>query len=155
MDPQNAPNKNPSGSRPFPVIGAVGAIVVLALIGGLGSYFLAGRPRPIPVEIASDPQLLLGHGIYVERCLACHGASGAADGPLSRSATGPLPRNLVKEPWKFGEKPDQVLAVLNDGTKDSLMPGWSGTLRPEEVKAVAAYLYQITGKPIPDEVRSK
>ena len=112
------------------------------------------REEPIPPAVASDPLLLRGREIYIEKCLSCHGPSGQGDGPIAKGLTGPPPRNMVKEPWKYGERPEQVLAILADGAKDAQMPGWSGTYGPDDLKAIAAYTYQITGKPVPEALRA-
>ena len=34
------------------------------------------------------------------------------------------------------------------------MPGWSGTYGPDDLKAVAAYVYQVAGKPVPAALRA-
>jgi mono/diheme cytochrome c family protein len=142
-------------SRPilsWPITLAIGSF----LVGGALAYLLIGRPtEPIPEAIAADPLLFRGREIYVERCVSCHGLSGRGDGPLAKGLAGPPPRNLALDPWKHGDRPEQVLAVLANGVKDAQMPGWSGTFGPEDLKAVAAYVYQIAGKAVPDDLRGK
>lgn len=124
------------------VLGGVCAVVVLGT-----------RREPPPPEIAADPLLVRGREIYLDRCASCHGPSGRGDGPLAKGLTGPAPRNLAQDPWKYGERPEQVLTVLAEGVKDAQMPGWAGTYGPEDLRAVAAYVYQVAGKPIPDPLR--
>jgi cytochrome c oxidase cbb3-type subunit 3 len=125
-------------------------------VGGFVAYtLLSRRAEPVPEVIASDPLLVRGREIYLDRCLSCHGPTGRGDGPLAKGLTGPPPRNLALDPWKHGDRPEQVLSVLADGVKDAQMPGWSGTYGPYDLKAVAAYVYQIAGKPVPDALRGR
>ena len=129
------------------------AIASIVVAGALTYNWLGRRSEPVPEAIAKDPLLARGREIYLDRCLSCHGPSGEGDGPLAKGLTGPPPRNLVKDPWKFGDRPEQVLTVLAEGVKDAQMPGWSGTYGPEDLKAVAAYVYKIAGKPVPEALR--
>jgi high-affinity iron transporter len=131
------------------IVGLIGLFVVA---GGVAYYLLSGSPEPIPPEIAADPQLVRGRAIYLERCVACHGPTGQGDGPLAKSLT-PRPRNLANDPWKYGDKPEQVLTVLAEGVKTAQMPAWAGTYDRQDLKAIAAYVYQIAGKPVPDELK--
>jgi mono/diheme cytochrome c family protein len=47
-----------------------------------------------------------------------------------------------------------VLAVISLGVKDSQMPGWGTLIRPSDVKAVAAYVYHLAGRPVPEVFRA-
>ena len=128
-------------------------LIALFGLGGFLAYHQLSRPgEPIPAEIAADPLLLRGREIYLERCVACHGPAGLGDGPLAKSLN-PRPRNLASDPWKYGEKPDEVLKVVANGVKDSQMPAWAGTYELPDLKAIAAYVYQIAHKPVPDALR--
>ena len=131
------------------------AIGSFAVGGALAYAFLSRRDEPVPEVIAKDPLLVRGMAIYLDRCLTCHGPTGRGDGPIAKGLDGPPPRNLAVDPWKHGDKPEQVLKVLADGVKDTRMPGWSGTYEPDDLKAVAAYVYQIAGKAVPDALRAR
>ncbi len=152
MDPHETP-PTPPGPGPTLSRGVVLAIALILIVAGLAYDRLRRRPEPAPPAIAADPLLARGREIYLDRCLACHGPDGKGDGPLAKGLTGPPPRNLADEPWKHGDRPEQVLTVLADGVKDAQMPGWAGTYGPDDLKAVAAYLYQIAGKPVPGALR--
>ncbi len=130
-----------------------GLVVVVAIGGSIAYFARTSDDEIIPPEIAGDPLLVRGREIYLLRCVACHGPSAKADGPLSKSFS-PRPRNLADGPWKYGEQPDQVLKVIAEGVKEAQMPGWGGTYPPSDLKAVAAYLYQNTGKTVPDSLRN-
>ena len=154
MDPEPTP-RGPTATKPGNHLSIFLAIGSFAVGGVLASYLLGRRSEPIPKEIAGDPLLVRGREIYLDRCVSCHGPSGRGDGPLAKGLTGPPPRNLALDPWKHGDRPEQVLAVLANGVKDAQMPGWSGTYGPDDLKAVAAYVYQIAGKPVPDALRGR
>jgi cytochrome c oxidase cbb3-type subunit 3 len=150
---------DPENNTPDPAVAGkhsswwIFVTIGLFVAGGSLAYVQLGqRTEPIPEEIAADPLLVRGREIYLERCVNCHGPTGEGDGPLAKSLT-PPPRNLAKDPWKYGEKPEQVLTVLANGVKDAQMPGWAGTYDPGDLKAIAAYAYQIARKPVPDALR--
>jgi len=131
------------------------ALVGLVALGSAAFWWLATPPEPPPAEIAGDPTLVRGRAIFLDRCLSCHGPQGRGDGPLAKGLTGPPPRNLVEERWRHGDRPEEVLAVLANGVKDAQMPAWGGTYGPDDLKCVAAYVYHIAGRPVPDALRSR
>ena len=142
--------RGPSGTNRAIVL-AIGALLAA---GGIVYALFGGRAEPPPAAIAGDPLLVRGREIYLDRCASCHGPDGWGDGPLAKGLTGPPPRNLAKDPWKHGDRPEQVLAVLAEGVKDAQMPGWAGTYGPGDLKAVAAYVYLIAGRPVPEALRT-
>lgn len=127
----------------------LGAVVV-ATLGFLGSR--AASPPP-PAEVAADPLLAQGREVFLGRCASCHGTVGRGDGPLAKGLAGPRVGDLTAKAWKHGEAPDQVLGVLRVGVRDSAMPGWKGILDDADVRASAAYVYYLGGRPIPDALR--
>jgi mono/diheme cytochrome c family protein len=146
-----APETVPDGSQSsWWIFAAIGLLAV----GGLLAFLIFSRPAgPIPDEIAADPLLVKGREIYLANCVNCHGPNGLGDGPTANNLT-PRPRNLAKDPWKYGETPEQVLTVLANGVKDAQMPAFAGTFPNQDLKAVAAYVYQIARKPVPAALRS-
>jgi cytochrome c oxidase cbb3-type subunit III len=130
----------------------LGLFVVMAA-GVIAFYALSPKPSPPPAEIASDAFLVEGRELYLQRCVSCHGASGRGDGPIAKSLAGPPPGDLTDDTWKHGDKPNQVLAVVARGVKDTAMSGWAGVYRPEQVRALAAYTYYLAKRPVPPELR--
>lgn len=128
-------------------------MVGLLLAGALAFALLAQSAPPPPGAIADDPVLVRGFEIYTRRCVSCHGPSGRGDGPLSKSLAGPAPRNLVEDRWKYGDAPEQVVAVLENGIKDSTMPAWSGIYGRTDLNAVAAYVYHLAERSVPAKLR--
>ena len=136
-------------TRAFRILlgGVVGLLAAVALHAALG------RPAPPPAAIAGDPVLVRGYEIYSARCVGCHGAAGKGDGRLVAGLAGPKPRNLVEEEWKYGDAPEQVVAVIERGAEGSTMPGYGGIYGRTALNDVAAYTYHLAGKSIPAKLR--
>lgn len=108
---------------------------------------------PTPKPEPKDAFIASGRALFEERCASCHGASGRGDGPIAKAMGTMAPANLVDADWKHGDTPEQVLAVLNNGVKDTSMPGYRGLVPDDQLRAVAAYVLQLGGKPVPDSPR--
>jgi cytochrome c oxidase cbb3-type subunit 3 len=133
-------------------------LIFVAMLGLLAAGFIAFRMLskpvgPAPPEVAKDPLLSQGRVIYLARCVACHGTDGKGDGPIAGQLTGPPVGNLTDDVWKHGAHPEQVLSVIGQGVTNTRMDGWSRVLDPPELKGVAAYVYFLAGRPVPEEIR--
>jgi cytochrome c oxidase cbb3-type subunit 3 len=136
---------------------AVSRLVFLMMLGLMAGGFVAFRflskpPQP-PPEVASDPLLTQGRTIYLNRCATCHGNEGRGDGPIAGNLLGPPVGNLTDDRWKHGDRPDQVMAVIGRGVPNTRMEGWGRVLDPPELNAVAAYVYYLARRPVPEELR--
>jgi cytochrome c oxidase cbb3-type subunit 3 len=129
------------------------AMLILIMAGFLAYRLLSKPVGPPPPGVASDGLLMQGRGIYLARCVACHGSDGRGDGPLAGSLVGPPVGDLTGKEWKHGERPEQVLAVITQGVPNTRMDGWSRVLDQQELKAVAAYVYYLGKRPVPDDLR--
>jgi len=124
------------------------------MAGGVLAYNAMKTPAgPPPVEIAKDPLLVQGREIYQARCLSCHGPKGKGDGAIAKNLPGPKVGNFTDATWKHGDTPEQVVAVIAKGAKDTAMSAWGGVLDPPELNAVAAYVFHLAGKPVPEALR--
>jgi cytochrome c oxidase cbb3-type subunit III len=146
-------------SSPANVNKSVARLIVLAMLGLLAGGFVAFRmlSKPIgppPPEIAQDALLTRGREIYLARCVACHGNDGRGDGPLAANLIGPPVGNLTDNEWKHGDRPDQVLVVIDKGVPNTRMDGWGRVLDPPELNAVAAYVYFLAKRAVPEELRN-
>jgi cytochrome c oxidase cbb3-type subunit 3 len=129
-------------------------MVALLAAGALAFGLLRKPPNPPPPEVARDPLLVEGRALYLARCASCHGERGRGDGPIAKSLAGPPVGDLTDATWKHGDRPDQVLAVVAGGVRDTSMPPWRGTLKPLQLRAVAAYVFYLAGRPAPDALRA-
>jgi cytochrome c oxidase cbb3-type subunit 3 len=150
----------PDSSIPDAINPAASRLIFLAMLGlvaaGLVSYQLLKKPLPPPPpEVAKDPLLSEGRLIYFGRCANCHGNDGRGDGPTAADLLGPPVGNLTDNEWKHGDRPDQVMAVVRDGVANTRMTGWNNVLDPPQVRAVAAYVYYLAKRPVPEELRKQ
>ncbi|WZO96933.1 c-type cytochrome [Isosphaeraceae bacterium EP7] len=135
---------------------AVG-FAMIGLVAIAATVFLTMRPAatPPPAALASDPLLLQGREVFLDRCVSCHGAEGRGDGPLAKTLTGPPVGNLASGRWKHGDRPEDVSGVIAKGTPNTMMPAWLSTIGSERVGAVTAYVYHLAGRPIPVSLRER
>jgi mono/diheme cytochrome c family protein len=138
----------------------ISGLVVLTMMtlvaGGFIAFRLLSEPvGPAPPEVARDRLLSQGRLIYLNRCVACHGNDGRGDGPLAAQLFGPPPGDLTDNVWKHGESPAQVRSVIAQGVPNTRMEGWSRVLDPPDINAVAAYVYFLAKRAVPEELRER
>ena len=76
-------------------------------------------------------------------CTACHGPKGAGDGPAA-VALNPKPRNYATDPFKNGDKPENVYKTISEGLKDTPMVSFAHLAEPERW-ALAFYVLELRG----------
>lgn len=150
-DPASTSEARPGAARTLLIV--AGGLFGLLTLGLAAAALFAGKQNEPPERIRSDPWLAEGRRLYLDRCLTCHGDQGRGDGPIARSIQGPPPGDLADDDWKHGDRPDQVLKVIRDGVADTAMPAWDGPFTPEQIRAVAAYIYSFSGRETPDQLR--
>jgi mono/diheme cytochrome c family protein len=154
----SAEDSSPSDSPVSAIDPAASRLIFLMMLGLIAGGFAAFRlfskpPPPAPAEVAKDPLLTQGRTIFLARCATCHGNEGRGDGPIAGNLIGPPVGNLTDDHWKHGDQPDRVLAVIGQGVPNSRMEGWSRVLDPPELQAVAAYVYYLAKRPVPEALR--
>jgi mono/diheme cytochrome c family protein len=87
------------------------------------------------------------------RCVSCHGASGKGDGPIAESIGPNNPGNQAAGEFQHGDRPEQVLAVIRDGVSGTNMAGWRDVFDEGQRRALAAYVYHLAGKEVPEVLR--
>jgi cbb3-type cytochrome c oxidase subunit III len=93
-----------------------------------------------------------GRKLFVFYCTGCHGPQGKGDGlnaDTLRVRNNIRPRNLTDSAY-FAPKTDQEIydvIALGGGHmgKSIFMPGWTYTLKPEEIKDLASYVRVLSG----------
>ena len=76
-----------------------------------------------------------GHQIFLKSCAACHRADGGG-------LVGP---NLTDNYWIHGDKYTDTVKVIWDGVPSKGMLSWKAMLTPNDIKAVASYIYTLRG----------
>lgn len=117
----------------------------LALV--VGSTAWAAAPKSTPALIEK------GKTSYATNCLACHGEKGEGNGPAGQYLV-PKPRNFVTEPFKKGNKPEEVFKSITDGLQGSTMVSFS-RLPEEERWALTYYVLEMQPKAKPAAKKGK
>ena len=92
-----------------------------------------------------------GRKLFVFYCAMCHGPEGKGDGALADTLWARnrvRPRNLTDSTYVASRSDEQLFSVISHGGghfhKSGQMPMWSGTLRPEQIKDLVAYIRTIS-----------
>lgn len=84
--------------------------------------------------------------LYDARCGSCHGVGGAGDGAAAKALKVPLP-SFTDSAFAAARTDDQLTASIANG-KAPMMPAFGKQLKPEQIKALVAYIRQFR-KPSP------
>jgi mono/diheme cytochrome c family protein len=109
------------------------------LLGCLGVMVLAG----LALAEASQGNREAGAKIYQSNCATCHGAQGQGDGPLARNLV-PPPSNLAGKATE-AKNTEKWEAIIRDGKPGTAMPPWKGSLSPQQIQDVLAYIKTLGG----------
>ena len=88
------------------------------------------------LEPSKDQAIIaLGQQTFVGSCAACHRADGGG-------LVGP---NLCDDYWIHGGKFEDNLKTIWNGVPEKGMVTWRGVLKPDQIYAVASYIYTLRG----------
>ncbi|MCI0395417.1 MAG: copper resistance protein CopC [Chloroflexi bacterium] len=117
-----------------PAVAYAGAPATLLIAAGALVFFRppiqdqAALVNPIPPNADS---LATGQALYEERCLPCHGPTGAGDGPVGRTLN-PPPADLTRHTAPGVHPDSRLYNWITNGFPDSVMPAFKDTLSDEE-----------------------
>jgi cytochrome c oxidase cbb3-type subunit 3 len=106
-----------------------GNAIKAAAMGSFESNIASLQPSKDPVVIES------GRQIYAKFCAPCHRADGGG-------LVGP---NLTDDYWIHGSSYADTVKVIWDGVPAKGMITWKTVLKPDEIQAVASYIYTLRG----------
>jgi cytochrome c oxidase cbb3-type subunit 3 len=97
----------------------------------------SGPSEEALLAIFNDPaQRAAGQAKFESTCASCHGAHG-------EGGIGP---NLTDNYWLHGKGSlSDLVAIVGEGVPEKGMPPWKGLLKPDELKAVVAYVKSLHG----------
>jgi len=113
------------------------------------------RSGPPPAEVRFGPEppakpgaIENGKKVYVDMgCVACHGASGAGDGPsaatLEDSIGRPLPARDLTGPLRRGASAAEIVRTLHTGLDGAAMPSYTGAASEEDLWDLARYVLSL------------
>lgn len=89
-------------------------------------------------KAATDARLagIDGKALYEAKCKSCHGLDGKGTAAMKKNK---IP-DLTAADWQDKHDQAHVIAVLNDGIKDTKMGSFKTKLKAEEIEAVAIYV---------------
>ncbi len=98
----------------------------------------------VNLEEPSMDAAVLGKGksIFGVNCVACHGMDG-------QGLVGP---NLTDDFWIHGGSFKEIEHTITEGVPEKGMISWKLTLKPEEIHAVASYVWSLHGKDVSQSV---
>ena len=88
-------------------------------------------------EKPSNDQAVLASGqtIYINNCAPCHRADGGG-------LVGP---NITDDYWIHGSTFEDSLKTIWNGVPEKGMITWKGVLKPDQIHAVASYIFTLRG----------
>lgn len=94
------------------------------------AIYLADQPR-----LTDQASLALGKSVFKTNCVTCHGQNG-------EGIAGP---NLTDDYWLHGGHYNEIFKTIFNGVEQKGMPVWKKSLKPDDIRAVASYVYTLRG----------
>jgi cytochrome c oxidase cbb3-type subunit 3 len=112
----------------------IGAALLCLLVFGVA---VPVESRAQDTDAAKQDLIKRGALVYKTRCVLCHNAEGKSPNKRMRFAD---------HEWKHGDKPEQVQKVVTEGVKGTAMMGFKNRLNDNDIKAVTAYIMDLSEK---------
>jgi len=89
-----------------------------------------------PEEPTNDESVLaLGKDLYIRNCLVCHAPDGG----------GLIGPNMTDDYYIHGSRYVDSIRIINEGVLAKGMISWKSVLKPNEIHAVASYIWTLRG----------
>jgi mono/diheme cytochrome c family protein len=95
-------------------------------------FVLALTPITACAATGAPPKIPVGQPVYKEHCAACHGEKGKPTVPRSP--------DFSSRKWQQSVKDDRLIKSTTNGAGGGSMPAYKGTLKPDQIKAVVAFI---------------
>ena len=82
-----------------------------------------------------------GRQAFLDNCSQCHGLTAHGEGPAGTYMS-PKPRDLVQEPFKYGETEEAIIHTITDGISRTAMPSFQ-SLSDEDKTAIVQYILRL------------
>ena len=112
-----------------------------------GSVSVAATPAPAAV---GPGDAAAGAKSYATFCASCHGEGGCGDGPLAQTLDPKPARHCDGDIMNVMEDSDLVEVITRGGPamgKSPLMASWGGTLSPQQIRDVVAFIRTLADPP--------
>lgn len=96
--------------------------------------------------VSSDGMIAHGKKLFQQNCAACHGPSGAGDGPAG-GALVPPPRNIIEGKWTKGGDEISLFKTLQAGISGTSMAAF-GHLPVKDRWALVHFMRSITNNKV-------
>jgi cytochrome c oxidase cbb3-type subunit III len=116
----------------MPAYGGENAILTPQQISDTADYVLSLSSSPHDAVAAGR-----GKAAYEANCVICHGATGAGD----RAQGAPA---LSDQTWLYAGTKEDIIQQMTLG-RNGVMPAFSQRLKPEQIKALAVYVWTLGG----------
>ncbi len=144
------------------------SFVVLLLLASLLAACSLAAPAPIapvnsqaqqppaaqqsaePLQLPSRrPSATAGAALYQQKCVDCHGAQGRGDGEFAAqlAQTGIQVADLTADTIVRAQTPEQWYDMISHGRIEKRMPGFAGSLNPDQRWDVIAYAWSLAVTP--------
>ncbi len=125
------------------------ALCLAACSGLAGEPVISATLPPPTVRPAASasgawqPNIENGGRIFAERCVECHGESGAGQGTLVANGSIPPPIDMTDGAVAAAKSPLEWYEIITKGNIANLMPPWENALSTQERWDVALYAYTL------------
>lgn len=123
------------------------AVTTVAVLSAPFAWAATAKPKKTPAMIEK------GKAAFATNCVPCHGEKGEGNGAAA-AALNPKPRNFVTEPFKQGDKVEQIFETLNKGVPGSTMVAFTA-LSEEDRWALAYFVTTLRPAPAKPEKGAK
>lgn len=132
----------PAYGAPIPAAGERLPSLTPGEIAAVADYVLARGGRPVDPASAR-----LGRQVYDKAgCYDCHAADARGDPAIGAP-------NLTDRTWLYGDGDRAGLIYSITHGRAGMCPAWSGRLSPLQLREVSLYVFALSHRAIPQEVR--